>query len=346
MVAVYINALFQCILFVAIPFLVAGKKNLKCEDSTGLTGPYLYVTVHDTVGNILKYTLDGCLVDEKVLYFEDEDLFRRYPELRSMVISSYPAHNVSEALYVADASLHNSQVLVFDKCIDHGPDKGKRRYLATAIDSYLNDGADHTYGLCFDYDHNLYASFQHTDAVLRLDTSFVPMPLPPAFKRYRRDDFFPGSFVQFGSAGEHHYSETGVRSIVNIRTNLLVANEDYNGVLVVSISTGLVSEIIPVDKPVGLHYDKHKDILFVGSKSQKYGGVVYALDGKDYAVLKVYTYGKMTHPTGITLFNDILYVGEQNTNTVVKFNVESGKFLGVVVDHLPGLVEQIILSPC
>lgn len=336
--------LHLCIIAVTASLIASGKKNFKCEDSTG---PYLYVTLHDTIGNILKYSLlDGCLVDDKVLYFEDEDLLRRFPELRSMIISSYPGGNVSEALYVADASLHNSQVLVFDKCTEHGANKGKRRYLATAIDSYLNIGADHAYGLCFDYDQNLYVSFQHTDVVIRLDKFFVPMPLPPAFKRYRRDDYYPGTFAQFGSPGEHHYDETGVRSIVNIRTNLLVANEDYNGILVVSINTGLVSEIIPVDKPVGLHYDKHKDILFVGSKSQKYGGVVYALDGKNYEIIKAYTFSKMTHPTGITLYDDVLYVGEQNTNAIVKFDVKSGEYLGVVIANIPGTVEQILLSIC
>jgi len=335
--------LLYVVAFTIITMVLGGKK-LKCVDSDG---PYLYVTLHDTIGNVLKYSLDGCLVDDRVLYFENEDLLHRYPELRSMVISSYPGGNVTEALYVADASLHNSQVLVFDKCIDQGANKGKRRYLATAIDSYLNDGADHTYGLCFDYDQNLYASFQHTDAVLRLDKFFKPLPLPPAFKRYyRRDDYYPGTFAQFGTPGEHHYDETGVRSIVNIRTNLLVANEDYNGVLVISINTGLVSEIIPIDKPVGLHYDKHKDILFVGSKSRKYGGVVYALDGKDHAVLKVYTFSRMTHPTGITLYDNVLYVGEQNTNTIVKFDVISGEYLGVAVENFPGIVEQVLLSPC
>jgi hypothetical protein len=39
-------------------------------------------------------------------------------------------------------------------------------------------------------------------------------------------------------------------------------------------------------------------------------------------------------------------VGEQNTNTIVKFDVISGEYLGVAVENLPGIVEQVLLSPC
>jgi hypothetical protein len=50
---------------------------------------------------------------------------------------------------------------------------------------------------------NIYASFQHTDLVLRFFAgTYKPMPLPSALA-HDGADYFPGTFHQFGAVGIH-----------------------------------------------------------------------------------------------------------------------------------------------
>lgn len=128
--------------------------------------------------------------------------------------------------------------------------------------------------------------------------------------------------------------------------NILIANEDLNGVAVVSSETGLISEIIPVEKPIGLFYDRHTDIVYIGSKSKKFGGAVYALDGLNLQVLGVFTLKDMDHPTGLTVHGDVLYVCDQSMNSILAFDTKTQEYLDTVVREMPDKVEQIVLSDC
>lgn len=67
------------------------------------------------------------------------------------------------------------------------------------IDNIIDNtiGADHTYGVTFDDDGNLYVSFQHTNSVLRYEhDSFRPMEINRELESNRNfDEYFPGKNV-------------------------------------------------------------------------------------------------------------------------------------------------------
>jgi hypothetical protein len=54
----------------------------------------------------------------------------------------------------------------------------------------------------------------------------------------------------------------------------------------------------------------------------------------------------MNHPTGITTYGDILYVGEQIRGDIMMFSIKTRKYIGNIVSDTPGEIEHIILSPC
>lgn len=95
-------------IFCASIILCSQGKNDKC-----LGPPFLYVTVHDEIKNVLKYSRDGCLLSLGILNGKHYSLDS---ELRSMAINSYLG---STALFVADASDHRSRVVLYLPCDDN-----------------------------------------------------------------------------------------------------------------------------------------------------------------------------------------------------------------------------------
>jgi hypothetical protein len=167
-----------------------------------LGAPYLYVTVHDKSENVLKYSRDGCLLSTNVLIIDAKEGHHDV-ELRSMAVGK---HKDNEALFIADASNHNSRILVFGNCIDdqHNANYGRRPFVTYVADSYHNAGVDHSYGVCLDGEGNIYVSNQHTDCVLRFSVgSFLPMSVPQALQLDYRLKYYDGTFVQFGLPKEH-----------------------------------------------------------------------------------------------------------------------------------------------
>ena len=309
--------------------------------------PYLYVTVHHEVKNILKYNRNGRLVSENVLVGGDK-FIHLDSELRSMVIGKYKNER---ALYVADASGLRSQVLLYKPCAD----LTSWCFVDSIIRKENNDGVDHTYGICFDDNGNLYASFQHTDTVLRFQRdTFESMDINPSYYSLNRNVFsyFDGTFVQFGEPMEHSKKNRGVRSILFVNGNLWIANEDLDGVVIVSVDSGKIITIIPVSSPVGLHYradfggqSNSGGIVFVGCRTTEFGGVVYSIDSYTFEMKNSYYRSHhFKHPTGITSWRHILYVGEQSKNVIHMFDIVSGKHLGKLVDFIPGKIEQLTLS--
>lgn len=320
----------------SIPFL---SESRECSGS-----PFLYVTTHDTPYNVLKYSRNGCLISDKILKGHTH-LPLETTELRSIVVGNYNGEH--GYLYVADASKDSSQVLVYSNCILDGEDKGRRTFVTKVVDLFTNSGADHPYGICFDYDGNVYASFQHTDVVLRFRAkNFDPMPWPPAIEMLKRDDYFEGTFMQFGKPELHSKEDQGLRSIINVRTDIWIAQETYNGVVIVSITTGVIIEVVPIYQPIGLFYDEHLDLVFVGSKSKRYEGVVYAIDAKSRSIYMEYPHPDITHPTGLTTYDGILFVADQSMNKIFTFSIKSGEFIQIISINIPGSIEQISLSYC
>lgn len=143
-----------------------------------LGAPFLYVTHHDS-HNILKYTRDGCPLSTNVLWFGSE-VGESVGNIRSMMI--HPYNHIKNALFIANAGENEDEygrVLVFDNCAEIN---GMRSYVKTLVNTkeHNNPGAQHTYSIAFDSHNNLYASFQHTDSVLRYsNTTYNPMPSVP-----------------------------------------------------------------------------------------------------------------------------------------------------------------------
>ncbi len=88
------------------------------------------------------------------------------------------------------------------------------------------------------------------------------------------------------------------------------------------------------------------NIVFVGSKSYRFGGAVYAIDATTYNLIpgKFYSAKNLEHPTGITSYRNLLIVGEQSKNVIHAFDIETCKHLGKLVSDIPGRVEQLLLS--
>ena len=193
---------------------------------------------------------------------------------------------------------------------------------------------------------NIYASFQHTDCILRFEKdSFELLPLPSSIRYDTFWRFHAGTFYQFGEPLGQKIDQ-GVRSIALVKDDIWVANEDIGGVAVISVATGMLNTIIIIPSPIGLHYDKHIDRVFVSSKQKHWQGAVYGIDPHKRRVVSKYTTDRMNHPTGITSHEDTLFVAEQEKGVIYKFSIENEKYLGHVVKHLPQEIEQIILSEC
>ena len=141
-------------------------------------------------------------------------------------------------------------------------------------------------------------------------------------------------------------ADQGIRSIALVKDSIWVANEDIGGVAVVSVATGMMTTIIIVPSPIGLHYDKHSDRVFVSSKQKHWQGAVYGIDPHKLRIISKYTTDRMNHPTGITSHGDDLFVAEQERGEIYKFSIEREEYLGKVVKHLPQEIEQIIMSDC
>ena len=272
--------------------LINGQGEPSC-----LGAPYLYVTLHDKTANVLKYSRDGCLLSDNVLMMDEAYKSLFDVEFRSMAIGKHKNH---DALFIADASDHNSRLLVFGKCIDAKENYGKRHFVEIVVDSKHNKGVDHTYGVCLDKSGNVYISNQHTDSVLRFEVgSFQPMALPRSLQLDNRLDYFDGTFVQFGLPKEHGQREQGVRAIAHVCNTIWIAHEEISGIAIADLDSGLVTYIIPLDTPVGLFHDEEEGVVFVSCKSKERGGIVYAVNSETFKIRHSYSHHRMIHPTGM-----------------------------------------------
>lgn len=119
-------------------FLVYRAFSADCIDSGG---PYILVTVHDEVKNVLKYDINSrCLLANDILR---EHHLTPDAELRYMAWGSYKG---LQSLYIADASTHNSQVLIYQRCGDldnkdfKDDPKNSFCYVHTAVSAFFNEG--------------------------------------------------------------------------------------------------------------------------------------------------------------------------------------------------------------
>ncbi len=428
-----INKLVSQLSLVMILLLVyiAARKSKKKRSCLG--PPFIYVSTHDEIQNILKYTIDGCLLSSNVLQTTPSHKFPNFIELRSMAFGTYwdGERNHSNALFIADAVSYHSAIYIFSDC--QPSSNHQRTMLHTMVTTKDNPGVDHTYGLAFGRDDRLYATFQHTDVVLSFSPqnrtyiskqtwTYSPGKIPPALQqpdtvsiafenasvvripmkqqgsssngnnvnnnRYNQPnhwyDYFPGTFYQFGKPRIQKRDAQGVRSILLlhycddgsvianndmdvvdhqllgynyddvsdiqnksiIRTMLWIANEDIDGILVIDESTGLAQHILTVHNPIHLMFHGKTQQVFASSKRKHWRGAVFAINPHSMKVIGAYSTNEMDHPTGLAIYENILYVGVQERANIIKFDLKTKKYLGVVVKNVPGEIEHLLLSPC
>jgi cbb3-type cytochrome oxidase subunit 3/DNA-binding beta-propeller fold protein YncE len=336
LIVLFMGAVF----FVAVVYFAFkfSRPNSFCDEA-----PYLYVTFHDEVPNIMKYSRNGCLLSRNVLIGGPEYAAADHViELRAMKLGTYKDE---PALYVADAYTGDSYLNVYGSC----DADGNREFITTATSTVQNIGVNHIYGIAFDNKGNLFASSQHTDNVLRFyKDSFKPMPLPSLLRvadsRYFKN--YDGTFIQFGAPVPHDRDEQGVRDIAHTPGFMWVANEDISGVAIIDEVTGLVEDIVPIDTPIGLHYQAENGLVFVSSKGENKQGMVYAVSVFTRQIVQTYKSKKMRHPTGMATHGTTLYIANQKLGQIVSFNIKSGRFLSRIVEHMPYNIEQLLISDC
>lgn len=325
-------------IFIVYFALKMSEPNMFCDGA-----PFIYATFHDEAANIYKYSRNGCLLDANVLVGGPRHaLSSHLVELRSLVFGTLRDEKV---LYVADAYSDDSYLNIYGQCDENG----KRAYISTPVSTVTDPGINHLYGIAFDPDGNVYVSSQHTDNVLRFyKDTFEPMPQPRFMNRSNADrfDFYPGTFIQFGTPTLHDVTEQGVRDVISVDDKIWLANEDDNSVRVIDAVTGRVEDIISVETPIGLLYHPAKGLVFVSSKGEKNMGFVYAISVSTKLFVQQYKSKKMTHPTGMAVHGATLYVANQKLGQIVSFNIHSGKFLRVIVNDMPLGIEKIVISDC
>jgi hypothetical protein len=320
-----------------------------------LGAPYLYVT-HGNSRNIMKFSRDGCLINPKVLW----GVASRNSELRGMYIDKYQGE---EALYVADTE---NGIAVFGQCFH---DTSMRPLITTVVTPDQNPGVQHAYSVKRDFEGNVYASFQHTDVVMRFaKDTFGPIPPPRNLSTLEivsskgsvvrtkgssgppgsTDYFYNGTFVQFGQPGLHNTTAQGVRDILWVRnyTQLWIANEDLSAIIVVD-QQGTYIGSIALAGAIGLYSTEALPFVFCSSKSKK-NGAVYAINKDTLSIERTYKVIGMSHPTALVSFEDTLFVGDQTRNVLISFNITSQRYIRQVVAEsaMPGVIEQMILSDC
>jgi len=186
--------------------------------------------------------------------------------------------------------------------------------------------------------------------------------------------YYDGTFYQFGAAAIHNETDQGLRSLAWVPTTntLWIANEDQSHVFVLD-GLGAVTTWIKIKDPIGLFFFHHHleggdggsvngvdgarssvggggglgDVVFVGSKSKKQSAVV-AYSASNYTLLRSFSLMNMRHPTGIAAHEDVLYVGDQNTNAIHSYKISTGRFIKTIWTKPAGtgFIEQVMLSPC
>lgn len=330
-----------CLILISVFLFASGATSTSSCDGY----PYLYVTVHDEIQNVLKYSRNGCLLSESVL--QSGPPLNKNSELRSIIIHSY---NAQDALFVADSKNEISSVYIYGPC----DSSGQRSYITTVLSN--DPDAVHPYGIGFDADNNIYISYQHTDNVIRLKYSNslnIPVSTNSTYEFFPYQPDLPtgypnGTFYQFGKPGVHKSSEQGVRSVVGVYSNktlsteIWIANEDINSITILSENDANIINTINITSPIGLYYSKEYHLVFAGSKDSTQGSLV-AYDASTYKLMKTFAYKLLTHPAGMVTYNDILYVNEQDLNQILSFNITSENFISVIVENPPGVLESMEL---
>ena len=140
------------VLLAMVPVTSLPIFDARLNSTATVAGPFFYITFHEDVSNVMKYTMDGKSLGPVLTGKEASEL----DELRSMAL-------YDGMLYLANAKSSESMLAVFGQC---GSD-GMRSFHSTLATIDKDEYLDHPYGIAFDNDGNVYVSNQHSDRLTR-----------------------------------------------------------------------------------------------------------------------------------------------------------------------------------
>jgi len=300
--------------------------------------PFLYVTFHGgsddgDINQIYKYSRDGCLLSDAVLESTSDIT---WDEFRGMAILP------SGLLMMNNANKHASKVLAYANCT---ATDAQRSFLDIVAQGDEDDdsGADpllvHPYGVAFSAGTSeVVVSNQDTCSISAYEINANGSPTGgerSVSDRYSSKTCDEGDGI-------------AVRGIAFDGAGLLYEAVEEDGVYVLNFTTGVQLAKITCDDCIGVVWDAATDTLFVGSNGD---GVIYQFDV--YPTLtKVQTIGDndddsgLSHPAGMAVYGDSLFVNSQDTNSILEFDITSGAFVGTILKDAPDKLEALILSPC
>ena len=343
-----ISCIVVLVAVLAVAVVVAGSNGKpKQHPQCSLQPPYLYVTFHgssasknkpDIYNNAFRYTLEGCELGSVLVsgpIFEPRGTWHQprahrpdFPS-RSLSLAGMVLDNAG-VLYLANADKTGSAISQWSSCKTAD---SSRTYLGDfVVEAANNTGLQHPYGLAFNNAKTrLFASAQNSNVVLAYEyPSGRPVASPPGLSGKSK---YPGTFVNVGN------TPRGIA--FDHLDNLYVANH-VDAVLVYN-TTGYLVNSIAVDSPIGVYFDPVARIMYMGSNAKK--SAIYTYDVRARTIGPKYKESSLSHPAGMLVHKDLLYVVSQDPTALHTFNTTSGAYNGVIAtfDDLP---EQLILSPC
>ncbi|KAJ1639207.1 hypothetical protein T492DRAFT_938165 [Pavlovales sp. CCMP2436] len=306
------------------PAAVPGGDRLWRAGQGATRHPYLYVSYHGNhrniaakgVNQIYRYSLALDANNSAPVHV----LLRTAAEptrlLRGMLVEPQTGD-----LFVANAYYDDSKLLRFGGCNALGQRAFKERVAPLVASSSLV----HPYGLAL-MAGSLYATTQDTGSIVGFNLKSEG--LTGIERSY-----------QFGRSG----IKIAFRGLASFEGCLYAAEEGEGAIF--KLCEGHVVATVPLLKPIGLLIDEHRRLLFAGSRWSGRPRVV-AIDLDTHQIKQEYRHAGMTHPAGIAVDGDSLYVAEQDGLALLEFDVPSANFTRVVLEGLPDDPEWITLSNC
>jgi len=235
-------------------------------------------------------------------------------------------------LVVADSYDDDSSLVFFGACVNAGlrPYLGRIRPETKAARNYFQ----HPYSVVNapNYPGRLLVSSQDGGAIISVDTISGEMSVEKQVSRVRV------------AKGEHAMS--GPLRGLAIDGHGCEHVADRHADTIWHYCKDNVATMTKLSKPVGLYVDG--SLLYVGSFDKQLPAV-YALDllappgpeGK--RVVRSFQHPTLLHPAGMLVHRGMLYVLEQTSSGMLKFNANSTDFVGAVLSNLPDAPEGIML---
>ncbi len=120
-------------------------------------------------------------------------------------------------------------------------------------------------------------------------------------------------------------------SIRWVEDNLWIANENKRelkrGIIIVDKDGKAVGDV-NIRKPINIYYNpKVSSRVWVGTKqssSGRFEGAVVAINKDTHKIEQVITDESLVHPTGMFIHQGKLYVGEQTSNNIHIYDLDTG----------------------